>query len=129
MSSLSQLRVILSTGASDKYTIHNPAPYSPYNASKVALNSYTDALGHESKEESIQVNAVTPGITATKLDGFLGNRMAEDGGKVLLPFALLGAGVEVRTGEPCIMGKRMIYSPQLLLSFYNPDGECLGRNT
>ncbi|KAJ3905918.1 hypothetical protein F5879DRAFT_782697, partial [Lentinula edodes] len=63
-----------------------------YNASKVALNSYTDALGHESKEESIQVNAVTPGITATKLDGFrvLGNRMAEDGGKVLLPFALLG---------------------------------------
>ncbi|KAJ3922476.1 hypothetical protein F5877DRAFT_3561, partial [Lentinula edodes] len=61
-----------------------------YNASKVALNSYTDALGRESKEESIQVNAVTPGITATKLDGFLGNRIAEDGGKVLLPFALLG---------------------------------------
>lgn len=67
--------------------------------------------------------AVAPGITATKLDGFLGNRTAEDGGKVLWPFALLGAGDEERTGEPCIMGKRMIYSPRLLVLFYNPDGE------
>ncbi|KAJ3812469.1 hypothetical protein F5876DRAFT_37270, partial [Lentinula aff. lateritia] len=69
------------------------------------------------------VNAVTPGMTATKLDGFLYDRTAEDGGKVLLPFALLGAGDEERTGGPCITGKRMIYPPQLLISFYNPDGE------
>lgn len=80
-------------------SIRNPGPFSAYNASKAALNSYTIALGHELKGENIRVNVVTPGITATKFTGFYGSRTAEDGARVLLPFALLGAEDGDKTGE------------------------------
>ncbi|KAJ3797259.1 hypothetical protein GGU11DRAFT_85966 [Lentinula aff. detonsa] len=52
---------------------------SAYSTSQAALNSYTITLGHELREEGIRVNAVTPGITATKFNEFLGNGTAKDG--------------------------------------------------
>ncbi|KAF8895242.1 hypothetical protein BD779DRAFT_1498351 [Infundibulicybe gibba] len=61
-----------------------------YNTSKAAANSYTIALAHELKAENIKVNAVTPGYTSTKLNGFgEGGKSVEDGAKALLPWALL----------------------------------------
>jgi len=62
-----------------------------YNTSKAAANSYTIALAHELKSEGIKVNAVTPGFTTTKLNGFSpGGKTARQGAEVLLPWALLG---------------------------------------
>jgi len=61
-----------------------------YNTSKAAANSYTIALAQELKAEGIKVNAVTPGFTSTKLNGFLpGGKSARGGAEVLLPWALL----------------------------------------
>jgi len=61
-----------------------------YNTSKAAANSYTIALAHELKSEGIKVNAVTPGFTTTKLNGFSpGGKTAKQGAEVLLPWALL----------------------------------------
>ncbi|KIK54326.1 hypothetical protein GYMLUDRAFT_48867 [Collybiopsis luxurians FD-317 M1] len=87
-------------------SIRNPGPNSAYSASKAALNSYSIALAHELKDENIRVNVVTPGITATKLYNYFGNRTPEDGAKVLLPFALLEAEEKEKTAR-----------------FYGPDGE------
>lgn len=61
-----------------------------YNTSKVAVNSYTIALAHESKREGIKVNAVSPGFTKSKLNGFMdGGKDAKQGAEVLVPWALL----------------------------------------
>jgi len=61
-----------------------------YNTSKAAANSYTIALAQELKAEGIKVNAVTPGFTSTKLNGFgAGGKSVRDGAAVLLPWALL----------------------------------------
>ena len=62
--------------------------FSAYNSSKAALNSYTIALSHELKAEGIKVNAVTPGLTSTKLSTYVG-KTARAGAEVLLPWALL----------------------------------------
>lgn len=48
-------------------------------------------MAQELKKEGIKVNAVTPGITSTKLNGFIpGGKTAKEGAEVLLPWALLG---------------------------------------
>ncbi|KAJ7177060.1 hypothetical protein C8R46DRAFT_1078071 [Mycena filopes] len=61
-----------------------------YNTSKAAANSYTIALAHELKDEGIKVNAVTPGFTTTKLNGFApGGKTAEQGAALLVEWALL----------------------------------------
>jgi len=61
-----------------------------YNTSKAAANSYSIALSHELKKDGFKVNAVTPGFTSTKLNGFGdGGKTARDGALALLPFALL----------------------------------------
>jgi len=71
-----------------------------YNTSKAAANSYTIALAHELKSEGIKVNAVTPGFTTTKLNGFSpGGKTARQGAEVLLPWALLGP--DGKTGMSC----------------------------
>ncbi|KAF9474213.1 NAD(P)-binding protein [Pholiota conissans] len=66
------------------------AKYVGYRASKVALNSYTISLALELQEEGFKVNAVTPGITATKLTHEYGQPV-RDGGLAMLPWALLDA--------------------------------------
>jgi len=61
-----------------------------YNTSKAAANSYTIALAHELRAEGIKVNAVTPGFTSSKLNGFReGGKSLQAGAEVLLPWALL----------------------------------------
>ncbi|KAF8073572.1 hypothetical protein FPV67DRAFT_753723 [Lyophyllum atratum] len=61
-----------------------------YNTSKAAANSYTIALAHELRGEGIKVNAVTPGFTSTKLNGFRdGGKTVQAGAEILLPWALL----------------------------------------
>lgn len=61
-----------------------------YNTSKAAANSYTIALAQELKKEGIKVNAVTPGLTTTKLNNFhAGGKPARQGAECLVPWALL----------------------------------------
>ncbi|KAF9531026.1 hypothetical protein CPB83DRAFT_850044 [Crepidotus variabilis] len=61
-----------------------------YNTSKAAANSYTIALANELKKEGFKINAVTPGFTSTKLNGFRdGGKSTRDGALALLPWALL----------------------------------------
>ncbi|KAF8804463.1 NAD(P)-binding protein [Phlegmacium glaucopus] len=62
--------------------------FTAYNSSKAALNSYTIALAHELKEEGIKVNAITPGLTSTKMSKYTG-KTARGGAEVLLRWALL----------------------------------------
>lgn len=62
--------------------------FSGYGSSKAALNSYTIALSHELKAEGIKVNAVTPGLTSTKMSGQTGKTVTS-GAAALLPWALL----------------------------------------
>ncbi|KAI5831783.1 NAD(P)-binding protein [Schizophyllum commune Tattone D] len=61
-----------------------------YNTSKAAANSYTIALAHELKKEGIKVNAITPGFTTTKLNGFApGGKTPQQAATDMLPWALL----------------------------------------
>ncbi|GLB38573.1 putative short-chain dehydrogenases reductases (SDR) family protein [Lyophyllum shimeji] len=61
-----------------------------YNTSKAAANSYTIALAHELRKEGIKVNAVTPGFTSSKLNGFReGGKSLQSGAETLLPWTLL----------------------------------------
>ncbi|CAK5284604.1 unnamed protein product [Mycena citricolor] len=53
--------------ASPKGFLHDVVAY---NTSKAAQNSYTIALAKNLEAEDIKVNAVTPGFTSTKLNGF-----------------------------------------------------------
>ncbi|KAF8323558.1 hypothetical protein F5887DRAFT_1116470 [Amanita rubescens] len=61
-----------------------------YNTSKAAANSYTITLAQELKKDGIKVNAVTPGLTTTKLNNFhAGGKTTRQGAESLLPWALL----------------------------------------
>ncbi|KAG6823423.1 hypothetical protein H0H92_010273 [Tricholoma furcatifolium] len=79
--------------ASNTYMASGKADYLhvvAYNTSKAAANSYTIALAFELKKEGIKVNAVTPGFTSSKLNGFReGGKTLQQGAEVLLPWALL----------------------------------------
>ncbi|KAI3606338.1 short chain dehydrogenase, partial [Moniliophthora roreri] len=68
-----------------------------YYGSRAILNSYTISLAKELKEEGIRVNAVSPGLTETRLSNFRGGRSATVGAEVLLPWVLLSPG-EDKTG-------------------------------
>ncbi|GAB3646847.1 SDR family oxidoreductase [Glycomyces tarimensis] len=63
-----------------------------YGASKAALNMLTVSYATELKDTPIKVNAVTPGFTATDLNGHQGIRKVEDGAKVAVDMALIGEG-------------------------------------
>jgi NAD(P)-dependent dehydrogenase (short-subunit alcohol dehydrogenase family) len=67
-----------------------------YRASKVSVNMYTIALSHELKDERIRVNAITPGLTATKFSGGRGTPVGE-AVKVFIPYALMEKD-DMRTG-------------------------------
>ncbi|KIK54325.1 hypothetical protein GYMLUDRAFT_63264 [Collybiopsis luxurians FD-317 M1] len=103
-------------------SIRIPGPFSAYSTSKAALNSYSIALAHELKDENIRVNAVTPGLAATKLNSYFGNRTAEDGAKVLLPFALLEAEEKEKTGSD------IDHHHFLKARFYGPNDLHFGSN-
>ena len=104
--------------ASPKGFLHNAVAY---NTSKAALNSYVISLAKKLQEEDtgITVNAVTPGFTTTKLNGFApGGNTTEQAAKILLPYAQLGpedaattcmllscAGVKIMFELTCCTGK------------------------
>lgn len=62
-----------------------------YNASKTALNAVTVAYARELRDTGILVNAVSPGYVATDLNGFAGVLTPEQGARVPVRFATLGA--------------------------------------
>ncbi|KAF7308038.1 hypothetical protein MKEN_01166100 [Mycena kentingensis (nom. inval.)] len=73
---------------SDKGFLHEAVAY---NTSKAAANAYTVALAHELKGEGIKVNALTPGFTTTKLNGFApGGKTPEQGAATMIPWCILG---------------------------------------
>lgn len=65
--------------------------FTAYANSKAAVNSYTVALAQELRKEGFRVNAVSPGLVASKLNNFVasGKTLAE-GAQVIVPYALLG---------------------------------------
>jgi NAD(P)-dependent dehydrogenase (short-subunit alcohol dehydrogenase family) len=60
-----------------------------YCASKTALNMFTVKLAKELAEEGIKVNAADPGLTATDLNGHMGNRKPEDAAPIAVRLATL----------------------------------------
>ncbi|KAK7041505.1 hypothetical protein VNI00_009373 [Paramarasmius palmivorus] len=68
-----------------------------YYGSKAILNAYTVSLAKELKIEGIKVNAVSPGLTETRLSNFTGGRPVAEGAEVLLPWVLLSPDEE-KTG-------------------------------
>ena len=71
--------------------------YSPgYAGSKTAMNAVTLSFAIELEGEGIRVNAVSPGFTATNLNGFEGTESLEDGAREVVRVALLEG--DPRTG-------------------------------
>ncbi|KAF9534978.1 hypothetical protein CPB83DRAFT_888919 [Crepidotus variabilis] len=101
--------VNVTTGMASGWFQSQPNPYMylhwvAYNTSKAAVNSYTIALAHELKSEGFKVNAVNPGFTSTKLNGFReGGKSMRDGALALLPWALLekegGTGLNINDDQ------------------------------
>ncbi|NYE23470.1 SDR family oxidoreductase [Pigmentiphaga litoralis] len=60
-----------------------------YNASKTALNAFTVLLAKQLKGEGFKVNSVSPGYTATDLNGFSGPRTVEQAAAVVAQYAML----------------------------------------
>lgn len=72
-----------------------------YNASKAALNMLTVQLAAELKGTSIVVNSVAPGYVKTDLTGHNGFMTPEEGARLPVRYALLGAdAVSGRFIEP-----------------------------
>ena len=72
-----------------------------YNASKAALNMLTVQLAAELKDTSIVVNSVAPGYVKTDLTGHNGFMTPEEGARLPVEYALLGAdAVSGRFVEP-----------------------------
>jgi NAD(P)-dependent dehydrogenase (short-subunit alcohol dehydrogenase family) len=72
-----------------------------YNASKAALNMLTVQLSEELRGTKIVVNSVSPGYVKTDLNGNSGYLSVEDGAKLPVEYALLGAdAVSGRFVEP-----------------------------
>jgi len=70
-----------------------------YNSSKAALNSYVVAMA--ASFPKIKINAVTPGFTATKLNGYgkgaTGAKTPEQGAAIITKYAVIGD--ETPTGK------------------------------
>ena len=62
-----------------------------YAASKTALNALTLAMAIELEADGIPVNAVSPGYTKTKMNGFAGTETVEEGAAEAVRVALLGS--------------------------------------
>ena len=62
-----------------------------YNTSKTALNAATVQFANEVKGTSVKVNAVCPGYVATDLNNHTGPRTTEQGAKLAVRMATLGA--------------------------------------
>ncbi|NML38825.1 SDR family oxidoreductase [Chitinophaga sp. G-6-1-13] len=62
--------------------------YSGYGATKTAVNAFTVMLANELREQHFTVNSVTPGYTATDLNGFQGFKTVAEGAKPIVELAM-----------------------------------------
>jgi NAD(P)-dependent dehydrogenase (short-subunit alcohol dehydrogenase family) len=65
--------------------------YDAYGSSKTALNAFTVALANAYRDTKFRINSVTPGYSATDLNGFVGTQTAEQGARYIVNFATRGA--------------------------------------
>ena len=75
-----------------------------YAASKTALNALTLAMAIELEPDGIPVNAVSPGYTKTKLNGFAGTETVQEGAAEAVRVALVGSGGPTGTFTHATMG-------------------------
>jgi NAD(P)-dependent dehydrogenase (short-subunit alcohol dehydrogenase family) len=61
-----------------------------YASTKTALNAFTIQLAHELRNTKFRINSVTPGYTATDLNGFAGFKTAAQGAQPIVKIAILG---------------------------------------
>ena len=61
-----------------------------YGSTKTALNTFTIHLAHEFRNTKFRINSVTPGFTATDLNGFTGFKTAAQGAKPIVKLATIG---------------------------------------
>ena len=61
-----------------------------YGSTKTALNTFTIHLAHEFRNTKFRINSVTPGFTATDLNGFTGIKTAAQGAKPIVKLATIG---------------------------------------
>jgi NAD(P)-dependent dehydrogenase (short-subunit alcohol dehydrogenase family) len=64
--------------------------YGAYSESKTLMNAITLALAIDLEPEGISVNAVCPGLTATDLNAFSGNRTVREGASEPVRLATIG---------------------------------------
>ena len=64
--------------------------YHAYGSTKTALNAFTILLAHELRGTKFRINSVTPGYTATDLNGFAGFKTPEQGAEPIVRLALIG---------------------------------------
>ena len=62
-----------------------------YSASKTALNAFTVVLANAYRNSKYRIDSVTPGYTATDLNGFQGPQTPEQGAAYIVNFVLMGA--------------------------------------
>jgi NAD(P)-dependent dehydrogenase (short-subunit alcohol dehydrogenase family) len=63
-----------------------------YATSKTALNAFTVHLAKEFRNSNFKINSVTPGYTATDLNGFAGTQTVEEGARALVQLVVTGNG-------------------------------------
>lgn len=61
--------------------------YHAYGSSKTALNAFTVMLANELSSTNFRINSVTPGYTATDLNGFQGAKTVAQGAKAIVSLA------------------------------------------
>ena len=61
-----------------------------YASTKTALNTFTILLAHEFRNTKFRINSVTPGYTATDLNGFAGFKTAAEGARPIVQMATIG---------------------------------------
>lgn len=64
--------------------------FSAYGSSKTALNAFTLMLASELKDTAFRVNSVTPGYTATDLNGYQGLKTVDQGARPIVRVATQG---------------------------------------
>ena len=63
--------------------------FDAYSCSKTALNAFTVMLANEFRDTNFKINSVTPGYTATDLNGFSGTQTVEQGAKSIVKYATI----------------------------------------
>jgi len=65
--------------------------FAAYASTKTALNSFTILLAHEFRDTKFRINSVTPGFTATDLNGFTGFKTPAQGAQPIVRMATIGS--------------------------------------